>query len=257
MHTALLKNFPLTALIGLVLANGCAGTQSLVERRFAALHGCPAETVMAVNGGWVATGCGVRAHFMCFDTDDDDHYDEDETIAGHIVSSMLFSGLGDDDVCIQEQVDRVAERMQPPRDPTEVSKAKDGSVRLRMHVPLSAPDGLLVVTGAPEWRDPSVAVRMTLEGEEPLAEPCAAQLWIEGAASHLPALRNSDSTISMALTADQLAQLAESEHVSFEACGRVVPLDAGARARLRLYASRYADARARLLPAAEAARAAK
>jgi len=59
-------------LLGATLAfavMGCVSTQSMVQSRFAALHGCRAETVTRTASGWVVTGCGVRAQFYCFDTD--------------------------------------------------------------------------------------------------------------------------------------------------------------------------------------------
>lgn len=255
VNLPLLKNFPLTALASVVLAAGCAGTQSLVESRFAALHGCPAETVTATRGGWVATGCGVRAHFTCFDTDDDYQHDEDTPIAGQVLGAMLFSGLDSDDVCIQEQVDSGSEYAQP-RDPTEVWKGEDGAVRLRADVPLmDTPRGQLRLVGVPTWRDPAVAARVTLELGKPLAATCPAKLWIDGVATQvLPSVRNGDSTVTLAIEAQQLAALARAQHASFEICGWVANLDPGARARVRLFAGRFADARARLLPAAEAAR---
>jgi hypothetical protein len=253
---ALLKNFLLTGLLILVLATGCAGTQSLVESRFAALHGCRAETVTAVaGGGWIATGCGVRAHFNCFDTDDDHHHDEDTPIAGRILGAMLFSGLDSDDVCIQEQVDSGPEYAQP-RDPTEVWTGDDGAVRLRADVPLmDTPRGQVRFVGLPTWRDPAVAARVTLQLESPLAATCPAKLWIDGVSSPvLPSVRNGDSTVTVALEAEQLAALARAQHASLDICGWVANLDAGSRARVRLFAGRFADARARLLPAAEAER---
>jgi hypothetical protein len=251
----LLKNLPLTALLALTFSTGCAGTRSLVESRFAALHGCPAETVTRTSGGWVATGCGVRAHFTCFDTDDDHHHDEDQPIAGRILESMLFSGLDRDDVCIQEQVGGGQEYAQP-RDPTEVWTGDDGAVRLRADVPLmDTPRGQLRLVGLPTWRDPAVAVRVTLELDNPLAETCPATLWIDGVATPvLPSVRNGDRVVTVALEAEQLAALARAQYASFDICGWVANLDAGARARVRLFAGRFADARARLLPAAEAAR---
>jgi hypothetical protein len=251
----LLKNLPLTALLGLTIANGCASTQSLVESRFAALHGCRAESVHATAGGWVATGCGVRAHFTCFDTDDDHHHDEDQPIAGRILEDMLFSGLDSDDVCIQEQVERGPEYAQP-KDPTEVWKGKDGAVRLRADVPLmDTPRGQLRIIGLPTWRDPAVAVRVTLQIENPLPEPCPSKLWVDGTATPaLPSVRNGDSAVTVALTAEQLAAISRAQHASFDICGWIANLDSGARSRVRLFAGRFADARARLLPAAEAQR---
>jgi hypothetical protein len=252
---ALLKNHPLTALLAVVLGTGCAGTQSLVESRFAALHGCRAETVRAVSGGWVATGCGVRAHFTCFDTDDDHHHDEDTPIAGRILGAMLFSGLDSDDVCIQEQVEGGLEYAQP-RDPTEVWTGQDGAVRLRADVPLmDTPRGQVRFVGLPTWRDPAVAARVTLQLENPLAETCSAKLWIDGVATPvLPSVRNGDNIVTVALEAEQLAALARAQHASFDVCGWIAAFDPGARARVRLFAGRFADARARLLPAAEAQR---
>lgn len=249
---ALLKKLPLTAL--LVLA-GCASTQSLVERRFAALHGCRAESVHATAGGWVASGCGVRAHFTCFDTDDDHHHDEDTPIAGRILGAMLFSGLDSADVCIQEQVASGPEYAQP-KDPTEVWKGDDGAVRLRADVPLmDTPRGQLRLVGLPTWRDPAVGARVTLQIENPLPETCPGKLWVDGVATPaLPSVRNGDSAVTVALTAEQLAALSRAQRASFDICGWVANLDAGARARVRLFAGRFADARARLLPAAEAER---
>jgi hypothetical protein len=254
--TPLLKKLPLLALFGLAMATGCASTQSLVESRFAALHGCRAETVHATAGGWVATGCGVRAHFTCFDTDDDHHHDEDQPIAGRILEGILFSGLDSADVCIQEQVDSGPEYAQP-KDPTEVWKGDDGAVRLRADVPLmDTPRGQLRLVGLPTWRDPAVAARVTLQIENPLPETCPSKLWVDGVATPaLPSVRNGDSAVTVALTAEQLAALSRAQHASFDVCGWIANLDTGARARVRLFAGRFADARARLLPAAEAARA--
>jgi hypothetical protein len=196
----------------------------------------------------------VEAHFVCFDNDDDDDdYDSDEeTFVGHVVGRMLFSGLDDDDVCIQEQVDRGPERVQL-RDPTVVSKGQDGTARLRAHVPLlDSPRGALTLVGIPEWRDPSVAIRMALELETALPEPCQARLWVDGVPAAVRSERKGDATVTMAVTAEQLARLAQAQHAGLEACGTVAMLDAGATARLRLFAGRFGDARARLLPAAMA-----
>ena len=238
----------LTLVAGLALA-GCASTQSLVQTRFQALHGCPADVVHRTAGGFVAIGCGVRAHFVCFDTDDDD----DDSLIGDLVFDPMFER---DDVCIQEQVDRGPEHV-APRDPTEVSKTKDGAVRLRASVPLmSEPRGGLYLMAAPTFKDPAVAIRMSLELNEPLADKCSARVWADGVSSPVAYVkRESDATVLLAVTSDQLAQLARASTAALEACGQLAKLDLGALPRIRLFERRFAEARARLLPAASAARA--
>jgi len=234
----------------LVVLVGCAGTQSLVHSRFQALHGCAADAVYRTAGGFVAVGCGVRAHFVCFDTDDDD--DDDDSLIAELLIEPMFER---DNVCIQEQVERGREHV-VPRDPTEVAKGKDGTVRLRASVPLmDAPRGQLSFVGAPTFADPAVAVRMSLELREPLAETCTGRVWVDGAASPIKYVkRENDATVLFAITSEQLAALARAHTAALEACGQVAKLDLGALPRIRLFAGRFAGARARLLPAASAAR---
>lgn len=223
-------------------AVGCATTQSLVKQRFAALHGCAATRVTAsAGGGWVATGCGIRAHFVCFDPN------RETTFTGAVLDDLVVG----DDVCIQEQVDARPERFEV-HDPIVVSKAQDGSARLRLRVPLfSAPRGELSLIGAPSWRDPAVALRVALQLDEPLPDSCSARLWIDGAESRVRQReRESATALRLALTSEQLAQLGHANAVALELCGHLVQFDRGARARVRLFAERFATARTRLLPAA-------
>lgn len=247
---ALLIRFLLST--ALAVAAGCVSTQSMVESRFLSLHGCRAETVTRTASGWVATGCGVRAQFYCFDTDDDDDYDSDEeTLLGH----LLFSGLDDDgdDVCVQEQVNARPERVQP-RDPTIVSKGRDGTVRLQAHVPLlDAPRGELLLSAAPAWNVPGIGIRMALELEQPLPDACAAQVWIDGKAEAVRSARQGEFAVAMAITSDQLARMGQAKNLAFQACDRVATLHYGGLARVRLFASRFAETRARVFtPAAQA-----
>jgi hypothetical protein len=216
----------------------------MVERRFQALHGCQAETVTETAGGWMAVGCGVRAHFMCFDKD---HESND------LLMDLLFDdALVSDDVCIQEQVDRGREHA-APRDPTVVSKGADGTVRLRAHVTLRGePRGDLLLVGAPTWKDSAIGIRMSLELDEPLPEDCRARIWIEGDAIDVRSLRDSDNSVQMAVPIERLAEVGKADSAALEACGRITALDFGALSRIRLFASRFSETRARLLPAAPA-----
>jgi hypothetical protein len=237
---ALLIKFLLCA--ALAVAAGCASSQSVVESRFAALHGCRAEKVVPTASGWIAIGCGVRAHFYCFDTDDEDYDSDEDTILGH----LLFSGNDGDDVCVQEQVDVHKERVQV-KDPTIVAKGADGTVRLKAFVPLlDAPRGELLFSAAPGWKVPGIGIRMVLELEQPLPETCPAQVWIDGKAEAVRSQRHGDAAVLIAITSDQLARMGQAKNLSLQACDHVATLHHGGLARVRLFASRFAETRARV-----------
>jgi hypothetical protein len=235
----------------LAAAAGCASTQSVVESRFAALHGCRAETVTPTRSGWIATGCGVRAQFYCFDTDDEDYDSDEDTILGH----LLFSGNDGDDVCVQEQVDVRTQRVQT-RDPTIVAKGADGTVRLKAYVSLlDTPRGELLFSAAPAWKVPGIGIRMALELEQPLPDTCAAQVWIDGKAEAVRSVRQGEAAVAMAITSDQLARMGQARNLAFQACDRVATLHYGGLARVRLFASRFAETRSRVFTPATQARA--
>jgi hypothetical protein len=109
----------------LVLLFGCATAleQSQVEDRFRTLFACPSPHVVSEAGGYRAEGCGVTAHFRCFE--DARTFGSQNPSAADALFSMALSS----DTCVLEHSAR-APRAKGDR-AVERFRANDGVVRLK------------------------------------------------------------------------------------------------------------------------------
>src|SRR5687768_2568479 len=109
-------------MLGLALLTGCGAAieQSQVESRFRSMFACASPHVVAEGGGYRAEGCGVTAHFRCFEGPR--AYDQRKG------DSLLGAALATD-TCVLEHSERAAR----PRAERTVERANsdDGVVRLR------------------------------------------------------------------------------------------------------------------------------
>ena len=247
----------LAALSTLALLGGCGSllNANYVGNRFEAIHGCSAERVVTTYGGYRVEGCGIRAHFACRDPDPDPvsdgyEYDDDQPLLANLMLGILHSAIDDSverDICIHEHSERVgpsapAPAALPRPDPIRHSKTRKGELRMSIRLPLAERGDRMI--GFPTMAEPAVALRV----HRGVEAGCAIGLRIDG--EHLPVadshVRRQPDDVAIALTTATLERLALARHASIELCGARFDLGAESLARLRLFASRYTAARARL-----------
>jgi hypothetical protein len=212
---------------------GVAIERSEVEQRFRSLFACASPHVAGETGGYLVEGCGVTAHFRCFEG----ARAYDQRHDGGILGAAFAS-----DTCVLEHSERAP--MPRPEERLERDKTSDGKLRLRAGGLVQG--GQLEAVAVPETDREHVllCVHRTARFN---TEPCTADLFRNG--DPVPVLqvrRPGDHDLRLAIRADSLRGLHEAQRFAGRVCGFDFELSADGRKALSLFEMRFREELARL-----------
>jgi len=232
-----------SALIGCSIAL----ERGAVSQRFSTVFNCDNPKVTGEAGGYRAEGCGVVAHFRCFDTDRDSDSDEDaDTLGGAIARTFVEEGL-EADTCIMEHSERQPASSAPAASearPVARAREGDGSVSIRARILFRG--GHLALLGRPA-KFPDHALLSVKSIRALTASPCAAELFVDGVSIPLEQVeRYNDHEARLLIRAEALRDADQAVRVAGAACGAEFELDANGRAALGLFEARFREEHSRL-----------
>ena len=240
----------------LLLCSGCAMAieSSRVSRRFSTVFNCPNPTVRGVGGGYVAEGCGVVAHFSCFDDGDDDDYEAPPgaSVGGAILGAVLhgmIAGSLDPDTCILEHAERPAS-VAPPTPAERVSRAREPTQGLTVRARVVLKGGQLKGLGRPEAHPEHVLLTVHTTKRLP-SGACQAELFRDGVRLPVEQVRRQGAyDVRLLMRSEQLRNVHHAVRLSGAACGFEFELDEAGRETLGIFYARFAEERARAQAAA-------
>jgi hypothetical protein len=230
-------------MVSLLVSSGCARAieRSEVTRRFNSLFACSNPHVVSASGGYRAEGCGVTAHFRCFDTPEprDHHRAHEGDGLGHAIADVAQLSL-DSDTCILEH----SERREMPKHAAAVEK-KRSSEGVRLKTRALVHGGHLEAVGMPK-KDAEHAILAVHSIRDLGAAPCQASLFRDGTAlSLVQVARVSDHEARLALRVSDLKDLHRAQRLSGSVCGFEFELDAEGQKAASLFEVRFREELAR------------
>jgi hypothetical protein len=230
-------------LLAVAALAGCAAAleRSHVARRFSTIFQCDDSQVRRESGGYVVEGCGVSAHFTCFDSDDDWESLAEPGSTGALIGGIVDGATGRD-TCILEHSEHVARAVEvaPP------VQRKQAQAGVTIETRLMFAGGHLVALGKPA-QHPEHALLLVHTALRRLApSPCQAALYHDGAPVPIERLeRTGDHDARLLIRVASLAESHRSVRFAGSVCGAEFDLDDASRQALGLFHARFSEALSR------------
>jgi hypothetical protein len=193
-------------LMVLLASCGAALDRQHVEERFRSLFACATPKVSGEYGGYLVQGCGVTAHFQCFESAR--AYDRRHN--GGILGAALAT-----DTCVLEH----SERAPRPRAEATVARSSEceGPVRLKARALVRG--GNIEATALPGMDREHVV--LSVHSIPRLGdEPCRVDLFRDGSPLDVLQVRRvGDHEVRMAIRAESLRDLDQAQRLAGHACG--------------------------------------
>jgi hypothetical protein len=222
---------------------GCAGVErSQVARRFTTMFHCQASDVRGAGGRYVVEGCGVSAHFTCFDSDDDRASWAEPSSTGALIGALL-DGASGRDTCILEHSERIT-RTAAPTPPPVFGRPAESGVTLKARLLFA---GGHVLLRAKPAQHPAHALLVVHTAVRRLApSPCQAALYQDGVSIPIAKVeRVGEHDARVLFEVDYLADAERSARFAGGVCGAEFDLDEPSRQTLGVFHARFREALAR------------
>jgi hypothetical protein len=194
----------LAMLMMLLSSCGAALERSQVEQRFRTVFACASPHVLGEPGGYLVEGCGVSAHFRCFESAR--AYDERQ-------KSLLGVALATD-TCLLEH----SERAPRPKPESNVARARSGDqLRLRARALVHGGHVEALVLPSQDREHAVLAIHSIARLDE---DPCRVDLFRDGSVLEVLQVRRvGDHEVRMAIRAESLRDLDQAQRLAGRACG--------------------------------------
>lgn len=222
---------------------GCAGVErSQVSQRFTTMFHCQASDVRGGGGRYVVEGCGVTAHFTCFDSDDDRDSWAEPGSTGALIGALLDGATGRD-TCLLEHSERITRTAAATPPPVYRREAETG-VTLKARLLFAG--GHLLLRGKPA-EHPEHALLVVHTAVRRLApDPCQAALYHDGVSIPIAKVeRVGEHDARVLIRVDDLADAQRAVRFAGAVCGAEFELDHASREALGAFHARFREELAR------------
>jgi hypothetical protein len=203
---------------------------------------CPAADVRGAAGGYVVEGCGVTAHFTCFDSDDDWQSLAEPGSTGALIGT-IFDGATGRDTCILEHSERVARTLAATPSPVY---RREAAAEVTLKTRLLFAGGHLRLVGKPTQHREHVLLFVHTAVRRLAPSPCRAALYHDGVALPIARVeRTGDHDARVLIRVDDLADAQRSVRFAGAVCGAEFDLDEASREALGLFHARFREELAR------------
>lgn len=230
-------------LLGVCTVAGCAAAaeRAHVARRFTTMFQCADVDVRSAGGSHVAEGCGVIAHFTCFDSDDDRERLVEPGSTAALIGAIADGATGRD-TCILEHSQRLTRpvAVAPPVHRKQAAAGATLRTRLLYH------GGHLLLVGKPAQHPDHALLLVHTAVRRMAPSPCRGALYHDGVSVPIEKVeRTGEHDARVLIRVDALADADRSVRFAGAVCGVDFDLDGSSREALGRFHARFLEERTR------------